>query len=291
MNLNGTITPLESHDDLAKEIGLTKLYFKREDLHPLGSHKGRSISYMIDHYVKQGDKNFVISSSGNAALAAAKYVIGLNDDITLDIFVGNRINQDKLSKLKELENDKIRVLIKERPLQALAVAVEEGRRSLRQSTDDIALIGYKSLADEIMQVNDVGAVFIATSSATTAQALAQNFIKNKRKIQVHIVQTSSCHPISEFFDLYSGKEEISEADAIVDITAHRKDPVTKLINDTGGFGWIANNDDIHTAMNMTMNIAGIQISPNSALSVVGAMKASYEGYEINGSVICIISGK
>lgn len=291
MNLNGTITPLESHDDLAKEIGLTKLYFKREDLHPLGSHKGRSISFMIDHYVKQGDKNFVISSSGNAALAAAKYVIGLNDDITLDIFVGNRINQDKLSKLKELENDKIRVLIKERPLQALAVAVEEGRRSLRQSTDDIALIGYKSLADEIMQVNNVGAVFIATSSATTAQALAHNFIKNKRNIQVHIVQTSSCHPISEFFDLYSGKEEISEADAIVDITAHRKDLVTKLINDTGGFGWISNNDDIHTAMNITMDITGIQISPNSALSIVGAMKASYEGYEINGSVICIISGK
>lgn len=291
MNFDKVNTPTEKYQDLADKIGVSCLYFKREDLHPLGSHKGRSISYMIDHYIKSGDKDFVISSSGNAALAAAKYIQKLDDNITLDIYVGNKINQNKLNILKEYSSDRIRILMKERPLQALTLAVEEGKRSLRQSTDDVALIGYKGLAEEIAQIDGVGAIFIGTSSATTAQALAQNFLQQKSKIQVHIVQTSSCHSISQEFDLYSGHDEISKADAIVDIIAHRKDQVIKLIKKTGGFGWIANNEDIDIAIKITKEKTSIDISPNSALSVVGAMKAAYEGYDTNGAVVCIITGK
>lgn len=292
MNLSQPITPFERHEGLAKEIGLEELYFKREDLHPLGSHKGRSIAYMIDHYLRLGDRNFVISSSGNAAIAAATYIRKLNSHITLDIFVGQKINREKLAILKELSNENIRVLLKERPLQALFAAVaEENKRSLRQSVDDIALLGYESLATEIIQEKGVSAVFVATSSGTTAQALAQYFEDNKANIQVHIVQTSSCHPMSEEFDLYSGGEEVSEADAIVDIVTRRKNTVTELVKQTGGFGWIARNDEIHLAMNMTRKITGIEISPNSALSLVGAMKASYEGYDIGKKVVCIISGR
>jgi threonine dehydratase len=65
------VTPLEQQKKLAEVIGFSDLYFKREDLHPYGSHKGRSIPVMIDHYVASGDTTFAISSSGNAALAAA----------------------------------------------------------------------------------------------------------------------------------------------------------------------------------------------------------------------------
>ena len=68
------ITPQEPFPALAKAVGLTDIYLKREDLHTYGSHKGRSIPVMIDHYLKEGSKNFAISSSGNAALAAALYV-------------------------------------------------------------------------------------------------------------------------------------------------------------------------------------------------------------------------
>ena len=68
------VTPLEAYPKLAKAIGVNRLYFKREDLHPYGSHKGRSIPVMIDKYFKAGDRRFANSSSGNAALAAAKYI-------------------------------------------------------------------------------------------------------------------------------------------------------------------------------------------------------------------------
>ena len=300
------LTPLEQYQKLASAIGFTDLYFKREDLHPYGSHKGRSIPIMIEHYLATGDQAFAISSSGNAALAAAIHVQKLNEFsdtnnqtpiTTLDIFIGNHVSPKKLYKIRAIaqkSSGRIRVLIKERPLQALIQASQEGKRSLRQSTDDQALAGYESLAKELTEgrpTQSIGAIFIGTSSGTTAQALATYFLKNKLPIQVHIVQTSSCHPLSDAFETYDGSDERSTADAITDITGYRKSILIPLIEKTGGKGWVATNDDIKAAQELVQEHAGLSISTNSALSVVGAMKAAYTSHEIDGAVVCMICGE
>lgn len=286
------MTPIEHYSELAKILGLSDLYFKREDLHPYGSHKGRSIPVMIDHYYNRGDRHFVISSSGNAALAAALYVNQLKKpDINLDILVGKNITPHKLEKLKEIEKKQIRVLMKERPLLSLNEFVGEGARSLRQSTDNIALIGYKSLGEELKEIKNAGAIFVGTSSGTTAQALAQYVIDNKLPIQIHIVQTSSCHPISDNFETYDGPDEKSIADAIVSKTSERTPKLTTLVNQTGGYGWVATNEEINTAKELVSKHTGLNISNNSALSVVGAMQAVYRDWQIEGSVICLICGE
>ncbi len=292
------ITPVEHYPELAKIIGLNDLYFKREDLHPYGSHKGRSIPYMIDHYYEKGDRKFAISSSGNAALAAILHIKKLNSNntepIELTVFVGNYIAPYKLNKLKDtikdIENETIRILIKERPLQALAQAIEDGYRSLRQSTDDEALVGYQSLVEEITSMKNVGAVVIGTSSGTTAHALADSFFRNKIPIQVHIVQTTSCHIIADAFETFDGTNEKSIADAIVDKIAHRKTKLVSLINKIFGYGWVATNDEIVSAQELVQTYTGLSISTNSALSVVGAMQIAERGWEIKGAVVCMICG-
>lgn len=294
-------TPLEKQVELAAAIGLPGLHFKREDQHPFGSHKGRSIPIMIEYYLAKGDRAFAISSSGNAALAAALYVQEKNSSnktatnpITLQIFVGNHVSPKKLSKIQTIadaSSGHIQILIKERPLQALTQAVQDGMRSLRQSTDDQALVGYQSLAEELANLptgNRPSAIFVGTSSGTTAQALADYFLKKKLPIQVHIVQTSSCHPLAEQFETYDGPDEQSIADAIVDIAGHRKSALIPLIEKTGGRGWIATNDDILAAQELVREHTGLEISTNSALSIVGAMKAVYIGHKINGASICLI---
>lgn len=288
------VTPHESYPKLAEAIGVPELYFKREDLHPYGSHKGRSIPRMIEHYSAQGDTRFAIASSGNAAFAAALYIKEVNSKVPtpleLDIYVGNHIAPAKLRKIQTLEDHHIRVFTKERPLQALTQATNDGVRSLRQSTDDEALVGYEALAEEIAAIKNIGAVFIGTSSGTTAQALATYFIKKKLNIQVHIVQTSSCHVMADAFDTFDIPPETSIADAIVDQTAFRKAKLTPLIEKTGGRGWCALNNDIESAQDLAAKHAHVDISTNSALSVVGAMQAAYMGYEIGGAVVCIICG-
>lgn len=291
------MTPLEQYPELAKKIGISNIHFKREDLHKYGSHKGRSIPFMIDFYYKKGDRKFAISSSGNAALAGAKYVAEFNatnnDKISLDIFVGNNINESKLKKLRTLESDNtsyLRVLLKERPLQALNQAIDDGYRSLRQSTDEIALAGYLSLAKEMSLNQELGAVFIGTSSGTTAQALAQYFIDNKINTQVHIIQTSSCHPIVDQFENYDGPQEKSLADAIVAQTTERMPKLIELIKQTNGYAWVATNQDIITAKGLVSNNTNVDVSNNSALSVVGVMQAVYRDWKIDGNIVCLICG-
>jgi len=153
------------------------------------------------------------------------------------------------------------------------------------------LIGYEPLAAELGEIKGAGAVMIGTSSGTTAQALAAYFTKKKLSIQVHIVQTSSCHPLSESFESYDGPDETSTADAIVDKTAHRKDVLIPLIEKTGGRGWVATNDDIRAAQELTEKHAGLEISANSALSVAGVMKATSIGWKFPGAVVCMICGE
>jgi threonine dehydratase len=293
------MTPIEKYPDLAKTIGVKTLFFKREDLHQYGSHKGRSIPVMIEHYRKSGDTKFAISSSGNAGIAGALYIAELNrnnqtdNPLELDIFVGKNVNSSKLSKLRSIADDSqglIRISVKERALLALNEAVEKGSRSLRQSTDDTALLGYQSLSQELSE-SKPSAVFIGTSSGTTAEALCKYFLQEKIDTQVHIVQTSSCHPISAEFQTYDGPEEKSIADAIVGLTSPRKDNLVNLIKKTKGSGWIATNEDIEIAKSLTLQHTGLKISNNSALSVVGAIQANYLGWKFDGPIVCIICGE
>jgi len=293
-----SLTPLESYKDLALAIGCDDVLFKREDMHPYGSHKGRSIPVMIEYYVGAGDRRFAISSSGNAAFAAGLFVQEYNsnvddpaDLIDLDIFIGNHIAPHKAEKLLALADDHIRVMAKERPKQAVLEMEKEGARSLRQSLDDEALVGYESLGAEIISdAKKAGAVFIGTSSGTTAQALAQYFTEKDAGIQVHIVQTSSCHPMAQEFESYDGPDEKSIADAIVDIVATRKPALVLAVKETGGHGWMVTNQDIQNAQEMVFENTGLEISTNSALSVAGLIKAVEVGWEMPGTPVCLICG-
>jgi len=289
-------TPQKSYPELARAVGVNSLYVKREDLHPYGSHKGRSIPVMIDHYFKKGVRHFAISSSGNAALAAALHIKKLNENgterIQLEILVGNKITEHKLGKLTDLADFNISVMRFERPLQALTQKTADGSiQSLRQSTDDTALLGYEALAEELAEIKDLRAVFIATSSGTTAQALAEYFLEKGKIVEIHIVQTTSCHPMAiEFVDSVPSEEE-SAADAVVDATAHRKDALIALIKKTNGSGLIVSNEEIATAQELLKKDAGIQTSPNGALALAGLIQAAFTGREWDGAVACIIGGE
>ncbi len=295
------LTPHEEQADLAAALSVSKLYFKREDLHPLGSHKGRSIPVMIDRYFYEEEiKHFVITGTGNAALAALRHVKKLNltmsdgEKLRLEIIVGRNIAPHKLARLEEEKADDSLITIthSDRPIQTLFIKTQDTTiRGLRQSTDDISLLGYSSLAEELIKIPDIKAVFVGTSSGTTAQALAEYFTENGNEIEIHIVQTSSCHPIVDSFETTPLTDERSIADAIVDKTALRKEKLSGLITSSGGYGWVAVNDRINEAMKITKKHTGLPISTNSALSVAGLMEAVYAGRAWKGAVVCLICGE
>ncbi|MFA5061992.1 MAG: PLP-dependent lyase/thiolase [Patescibacteria group bacterium] len=295
------ITPQLKAKKLARALGLkTELFLKREDLHPYGSHKGRSIPLMVDKYRKEGWRNFCISSSGNAALAAIYAIKKLNkknaDDFTLKIFVGEHIDARKLNLIKKTagKTKTITVTQVQNPKQSsFQLDKKDLAKNLRQSTDDSALTGYEKLAEELGKIKNLYAVFIPTSSGTTAQGLYDGFKKIKISPQIHIVQTAHCHPI---VDEVKGTHtpatiNTSLASAIVDKIAFRKAEVDKAVNESHGSGWVAGDNDLKTAIKLIKKTENISVSPNSALSVVGLTQALSDNWKFDGPVVCLITGR
>jgi threonine dehydratase len=285
-------TKQHSHPKLAEAIGIPELLLKREDQHKFGSHKGRSIPLMIKKYAKEGFTHFAISSSGNAALAAVLATERHNQNnperlITLDIFVGMNIEENKLKRLSAVKkSEAVSIKQVERPKQEAFLLDKSGEaKYLRQSTDELALDGYLELGQDLMKIPNLQAVFVPTSSGTTAQALGELFAESDGP-ELHIVQTTSCHPMVE----KESSDEESIAGAIVDKVAHRKDAVQAVVKKTNGDGWIVSNVEIKFAMQQIKNTENIQVSANGALGVAGLMQAVAYGKKFDGAVACIICG-
>lgn len=291
-------TKQQSAPKLATALGISEVYLKREDEHKYGSHKGRSIPLMIKTAVKEGIRDFVISSSGNAALAAVLATVAHNQNnpdkqITLRVFVGQNIEQHKLEFLQKRITDQHILLEQvERPKQAAFQLDKEGAAtSLRQSTDDTALLGYEELAKDLSKIPQLAAVFVGTSSGTTAQGIGEAFARMDNKAQIHIVQTAACHPIAEALGVQAPTAERSIAGAIVDKVAHRKNAVVQVVQQSNGAAWVVTDDEIKAARELVKETLNIQISNNSALSVAGLQKAIRNGFTWEGPVVVLICGR
>ena len=180
---------------------------------------------------------------------------------------GSRVlwRRSNLVEIKQVANPKQQAFLTEK--SGLA-------KNLRQSTDESALIGYQNLARELAKIKNLSAIFIPTSSGTTAEGLYLGF--KKQKPQIHIVQTNACHPIVSALrpELSMDNAKTSLASAIVDKVAHRKETVVKIVKASGGTGWIINDKEIKEAIKLVKKYTGLNISPNSALSLAGLKKPS-----------------
>jgi threonine synthase len=135
------------YGELSRALGLEyDVYLKREDQHKYGSHKGRSLPLMLKKYFKEDSlTNFVISSSGNAAIAAVHAVQSHNrnnpEKLKLTVFIGEHINPEKLKTLMAiLEDANIKIEQVSNPKQMAFQMDKKGEaKLLRQSIDDSAL--------------------------------------------------------------------------------------------------------------------------------------------------------
>lgn len=309
-NLTAGKTPLIFSLILANKLHLARsqLFIKREDENPTGSHKDRSVWPMSQSYLDEGKRDFVISSSGNAAISAAWYVRvqekERNKDATLRVFVSPRMDPLKQVRLERAigESDRICIEESDRPKHsAFQYAKKTGAVFLRASQDDRALMGYESLASELLeQVPDVGSVFIPTSSGTLALGLFEAYrnLSRRQLPELHIIQTARIHPIASVFDQDFVPQESSKASAIVDNVAHRKVRVVRMVKETGGFGWVIQDQELEAAKDLFAQcvreepaLVGIEPGFDSLLSLAGLMKALRKGWVCEKSAVMLFTGR
>lgn len=295
-------TPQMPFPKLSAFLGIQHdVWLKFEDQHHYGSHKGRMLPFMIDEYKKNGITHFTISSSGNAALAAIRIINTHNKNpsrppLYLNVYVGKNIEPKKLQKIKEeiSETNYISLFQVENPKQESLKFEKENPNSklLRGSTDPLGLTGYLSLAQELSKIENLKAVFVPTSSGTTAEGLYLGFKELGVNPEIHIIQTTFCHPIATHINSqYSTlKDDKSIASAIVDIVGRRKSSVKEAVEYSKGKAWVVSDQQVTKAMQDVEQNTGYSISPNSALSIAGLEEAISKGKTWDGPVACLITG-
>ncbi len=274
----------EGNTDL---VSVDDLYFKREDQNPTGSVKDRGLSYQISALRQQGHKNFVISSSGNAAISAAAYCRLAESELT--IFVSPKIAANKLEILQSTD---YQIIQTERPVSlAHRYAQQHRAYNLRPSKDELGPVGYQTIAFELLkQLKTIPqSIFVPVSSGTLLVGLAQGFQLAKGQLpQLFAVQPSTIHPIAQYYDSDFQTETSGPVTSIVAKSLPRKKSIHQLL----AGGWVVNNQQILSA-HQWLTDRGITTSYEGAMTLAGYFKAQKKHQRFNQNqkpTVCLLTG-
>lgn len=256
------------------------IWVKADYINPTSSFKDRGVAYLISKVLEEGAGGVVIDSSGNAAVSTAAYCAraGLRHIAVMPRYSHMEKKVHVLwhgsTVLEAPDRDSARIY-------ARRLSKELGLRYIGFALEPHAVPGFKTAAYEIGEVFTPEAIFIPTGSGTNLVAIAtayQEMFRDGevgRVPEIHCVQSAACAPISGEFTDYEPINSTLAEGVIVPHT-ERRDEAVRLIRETGGTGWVVDDEEIYRALGLLAS-NGIYTSPTGAVGVAGALKAGYRG--------------
>ncbi len=284
-------TPLSEFPELAEQLGLQRLWLKREDLNPNGSQKDRCAAYQVSWARQHGHALVTLSSSGNAALSTAAYCARAG--LRLIAQIAPQTNALKVAQMLKFGAT---VVTSREPIRfSRYIEKVYGIPNLRPSTSPIAPEGYRSLGYELVESGaPLEAVFLYSSSASTLVGLAQDFFSYQeahpgyRPPQIHAVQAGLVNSLAADWGLpgVSGQRSI-----VGDLGAkrtRRTAEALEYIRRSGGAVWYVGDEEILAALERLQRL-GIDTAYESAAALAGAARAARAGR--SGPAACILTGR
>lgn len=234
LSLGEGSTPFRREKWLAEWAGVEILWVKREDLNPTGSHKDRGARAQVEACLDRGDRVAVISSSGNAALAAATY--GSAGGVQVVALLSPMTEPGRAAAIAEAG---ARVLVTTKPINyTIRLSRVCGWPDLRPSQSAEALAGFRGLGEELAgELGGKGvALFGYASSGTTFQAIGEVLAARDAGVPLHPVQAGLVNGISKAFDRAGDGSRSIVGDLGVKASP-RAPEVTRLVRASGGEAW------------------------------------------------------
>jgi threonine synthase len=258
-------------------------------MNPTGSFKDRGVAYLASKLLEEGVSRVIIDSSGNAAVSTAAYCsrAGISHMAVMPVYSHREKKAEVLwhgSRIIETpDRDSARKY-------ARRIAEELDIRYIGFALEPNAVPGFETVVYEIEEETHPDAVFVPTGSGTNIVAIGRAYLELERRgeiegvPQIHCVQSAACAPIAGEFVEYTPIESTLAEGVIVPHT-ERKTEAVKLVERTGGTGWVVDDDEVYRAMEL-LAMNGIYASPTGAVAVAGALKAGWRGRK----VVCIVTG-
>jgi threonine synthase len=275
-------------------VSVGGIWFKIEGNNPTGSIKSRGLAWQIYYLLVERTNEAVISSSGNAAIAASYYANF--SGIKLHTFVPKSIPEDKLSRLREFN---LNVNIVDHPsIEAEKFAKQNQIRLIRQSIDPHARDGFMLLANEINQqlikenqkIHDFNIFFPVSSGTTTSGFYLGLSHYNLQAPAIHVVQSEAVNLIASQFDHKYVQMARSIAQGIIATqkqNTYYEDTMNAVLQ-TQGYGWIVSDQKIKNALDW-LNMNRINASIEGALALAGYFKAREEKFNLRAESMIILT--
>ena len=244
-----------------------EVYLKREDKNITGSAKDRAIPLQVENLIKLGFTKAAISSSGNAAISAGYYCS--QNHIHLTAFLSPKTSK---SKLKLISANFI--AITDTPISDAFKFSKNNAYFLRQSTDSIAMIGYQSIATELLvQCPQISSIFIPVGSGTTLLGISKILPSS---VKIFAVQPASHCPIASHFD----NNFIPESQTKTDALSVKFLPLKNEVISACYSGIVVQDDDISNEINA---------SAEANLAFAGYQKAKIT-HDVGNFPVILVTG-
>jgi threonine synthase len=274
---------------LSRRLDLKRLFFKREDLNPTGSHKDRGLAYQVSKAWDDDQKELVLPSSGNCAIAAAAYCNLAR--IRLTVHIHPEVACPKMAQLARFDPQ---IILSRAPIrEAAAYAASRGVRNLSPEIEPNASYGFRSIAFEIFErMGPVDQIFIPVSSAASLVGIGWANLEMRRSgrlrklPELHAVQTRAVAPIAREFVRFR-KAVSSIAEGIMAKETARKAEAVRIIHGSGGSGWVVSDEEIRAGLRI-LNRFGIDTSPEGGAAFAAVIKAQKK--RSLGRVVCLLTG-
>lgn len=281
------VIPFDSRDD-------RMFYLKREDLNPCGSHKERAACYQVSKLRESGNCAAVISSTGNAARAAARYLGKIGGILIALMSPGAHPG-----KIRSVLDEYAHVILTPKPVNHTRyISRRLGLPDLRPSLDPRAVHGFMSLGFEIFEQfpdRPPESVFIFSTSGASLLGIALAFetVTDKLKLwphspQLHAAQSGRALFLAREFDPRAVEDEPDSPAGKGALAESRLSAeLGRRIRRSGGGAWAVRKDEIDRTLTQ-LHEAGIHTSEEGAAAVAAAHRS--RRFRQPGSPLVLLTG-
>ncbi len=289
-------TPLIRCDNLEKETGCSRLYFKLEGCNPTGSFKDRGMVVAVAKAMEAGSQAIMCASTGNTSASSAAYAAHCGLRSIIIVPKGNIA----LGKLAQAVVHGAQIVSIDgnfdQALNIVRSLTDKYPVTLVNSVNPHRIEGQKTAAFEIIDTlgDAPDYLFLPVGNAGNITAYWKGFVeysqagKSKNRPVIMGFQAEGAAPIV-LGHIIEQPQTLATAIRIGNPASWAK--ALKARDESGGVIDMVSDKEILAAHSLMATKAGIFCEPASAASLAGLIKLSQQGMDFSSKkVVCVITG-